>query len=102
MQLPLTISARIRQAKWLVGHSLSGDIDQLVKLNLAKPEWIDGTRTLDSLLLARMVDENRSGYDLETLLCSGHRVEPWKHQTEIYSKIDATKWPALLRQQRCK
>ena len=91
-----------KSAAWLAGHSLSGDIDQLVKVHLAKKEWVDGRKTLDSLLLARMVDENRLGYDLETLLCSGHQVNPWKYKTEAYSKTDASLWPAELRAERCR
>jgi uracil-DNA glycosylase family 4 len=88
----------------LVGHSLTGDVDKLVELNLARKEWVDGTKTFDSLLLARMLDENRGkgGYDLEGLLTSDQNVKPWKAETEAYSKTDATQWPEPLRKERCR
>ena len=88
----------------LVGHSLSGDVDHLVALGLARESWVSGESTLDSLLLARMADENRGkgGYDLEGLLTSDHNVEPWKKHTEAYSKTDATVWPVELRRERCR
>ncbi len=88
----------------LVGHSLTGDLDKLVELNLARANWVDGTKTLDSLLLARMADENRGkgGYDLESLLTSDQNVQPWKAATEAYSKTDATQWPVDLRKERCR
>jgi DNA polymerase I-like protein with 3'-5' exonuclease and polymerase domains len=88
----------------LVGHSLSGDVDHLVKLGLARPEWVNGTRTWDSLLLSRMHDENRGvgGYELESLLTSSHNVEPWKYKTKAYDKADATTWPVELRKERCR
>lgn len=87
----------------LMGHSLSGDVDRLVELEIARSEWVDGTRTADSLLLSRMLDENRGtgGYDVESLLCSSENVDPWKHKTVAYSKTDATKWPLELRKERC-
>lgn len=88
----------------LMGHSLSGDVDQLVTLGLARPCWVTGEMTSDSLLLSRMKDENRGkgGYDLESLLVSNRNVAPWKQDTELYSKTDATKWPEDLRRERCR
>lgn len=88
----------------LVGHSVSGDVDRLVELGIARAEWVSGEATLDSLLLARLKDENRGkgGYDLEGLLCSDRNVKPWKQDTIIYSKEDATKWPVELRKERCR
>jgi DNA polymerase I-like protein with 3'-5' exonuclease and polymerase domains len=96
--------ANAEEAAALVGHSVSGDVDQLVSLGLARPDWVTGKRTRDSLLLARLKDENRGkgGYDLESLLCSENNVEPWKQDTVIYSKTDATKWPVDLRKERCR
>lgn len=88
----------------LVGHSLAGDIDYLVRLGVARRTWVDGRLTLDSLLLARMVDENRGkgGYELETLLLSSHDVEPWKYKTKAYDETNALSWPPDLRQERCR
>lgn len=100
--------ARIRRigqrGGYLLGHSLSGDLDHLGKLGAASPEWVNGTKTRDSLLLARMKDENRGpgGYELESLLTSSHNVEPWKHKTRAYDKADATTWPVDLRKERCR
>lgn len=88
----------------LVGHSLSGDIDKLVELGIARDSWVSGRATLDSLLLARMKDENRGkgGYDLEGLMVSDDNVQPWKQDTLAYSKEDATMWPEDLRRERCR
>lgn len=88
----------------LVGHSVSGDVDKLVELGVAKRGWVSGRDTLDSLLLSRMKDENRGkgGYELEGLMCSGRNVEPWKQDTLLYSKEDATLWPVDLRKERCR
>lgn len=102
----LTRSIEIRADKpcKLIGHSLSGDIDRLVEMHLACESWVSGRGTLDSLLLARMKDENRGkgGYDLETLACSYWNVKPWKQDTVVYSKEDATQWPVDLRRERCR
>lgn len=91
-------------ARTLVGHAVMCEVDGLVKLGRAKPGWVSGADTLDSLLLARMSDENRGkgGYGVETLLLSGHNVEPWKFVTEEYSVDDSSKWPAELRAERCR
>lgn len=88
----------------LVGHSVSGDVDQLVRLDCAKPEWVRGDGTLDTLLLARMADENRGtgAYSLDNLLLSYCNVAPWKQDTEAYSETDATKWPVEARKERCR
>jgi uracil-DNA glycosylase family 4 len=88
----------------LIGHSISGDIDKLVELGAARIDWVSGYMTLDSLLLARMKDENRGkgGYDLEGLLVSDRNVEPWKQDTVAISKEDATLWGRDLRKERCR
>lgn len=88
----------------LVGHSLTGDLDYLVQLGVARESWVSGEKTQDSLLLARMQDENRGkgGYGLEILLTSSRNVEPWKYKTEAYDKADATTWPPDLRAERCR
>lgn len=94
----------IDSARILVGHSVMTEVDQLAKLGLAKPGWVSGEDTLDSLLLARLSDENRGkgAYGVETLLLSEFNAEPWKHKTEEYSETDATTWPVDLRQERCR
>lgn len=86
-----------------VCHSLV-DIDSLVRIGLAKEDWVKGLSVRDSLLLARMADENRGkgGYELENLFLSLYNSRPWKHETEAYSKSDPLKWPTELRQRRCR
>lgn len=88
----------------LVGHSVAGDVDQLVRLDCAKPGWVRGDETRDTLLLARMADENRGAgaYSLDALLMSYCNVAPWKEETKAYSKTDATKWPVEARKERCR
>jgi len=93
-----------KHGAYLVGHSVTGDLDHLIKLGAASPEWVTGAKTRDSLLLSRMKDENRApgGYELESLLTSKHNVTPWKHLTNEYDKADATTWPVDLRKERCR
>ncbi len=88
----------------LQGHSLSGDVDRLVELGVCKEAWVSGEKTWDSLLLARMANENRGkgGYELESLLTSRHNVNPWKAATKAYDETDATTWPPDLRRERCR
>lgn len=97
---------RIRSARILVGHSVDGDIDYLVKHGLAKESWLQGKDVRDSLLLARMVDENRGkgGYGLEALMLSEFNFNSWKGPTAALLKADpdAGKWPVDLRVERCR
>jgi DNA polymerase I-like protein with 3'-5' exonuclease and polymerase domains len=105
VEAPITpVSGPALSNTWLIGHSVMGDVDQLVKLGLAKPEWVDGSKTIDSLLVARMIDENRGKgqYELETLIRAYYEVAPWKEPTAKISKVDATKWPEDLRRERCR
>lgn len=90
-------------ATQLVGHSVSGDVDQLVRLDCAKPKWVTGEDTYDTLLLSRMADENRGtgAYSLDNLLLSYCNVAPWKEDTEVLG-IDATQWPVEARLERCR
>jgi hypothetical protein len=96
----------VRSSRILVGHSLAGDIDYLVKHGLAKESWVRGSDQLDSLLLARMVDENRGkgGYGLEPLMLSEFNFGSWKQPTADLLKKDpdASKWPVKLRTARCR
>jgi hypothetical protein len=96
----------LRKAKVIVGHSITGDIDYLVKNKLAKESWLRGEDIQDSLLLARMVDENRGrgSYGLETLLLSAFNFNPWKSETEkLFKKTkDASQWSISQRTERCR
>ncbi len=96
----------IRGAKRIVGHSVTGDLDYLVRLGIAKEAWLRGDGIRDSLLLARMVDENRGkgGYGLESLLLSEFNFGAWKRETEILLKKtgNAADWPVEARTARCR
>ena len=96
----------IRRARSLCGHSVEGDLDYLVKNNLAKEEWLRGERVFDSFLLARMFDENRGkgGYALQAQFLSEYNFIPWKHDTEKLLKEtgDASTWTVTQRVTRCR
>lgn len=97
--------AVLRNASVVVGHSIGfADLRYLADLGALKPEWVTGEKVLDSLLLARMVDENggKGAYELENLLSSFSTVAPWKKDTVAISKTDATLWPPALRMERCR
>jgi hypothetical protein len=100
------ITPIIKRATTLVGHSVGGDLDYLVKNKLAKEAWLRGEDILDSLLLARMVDENRGkgGYALEPLLLSHFNFAQWKLATAKLLKEtgDASSWTVEQRVQRCR
>lgn len=112
-----TVSQALNSAVWIAGHSVAGDLTELVEAGLpVKEEWVRGDKALDSLLLARMKDENDLSYELENLLLSKHDVEPWKHKTKAYDfikvkndkgktvkrkDVDARRWPVALRRERC-
>lgn len=100
------IAPVIKKAKILVGHSVGGDLDHLVKLGLAKEEWLAGFNIRDSLLLARMFDENRGkgGYGLEALLLAEKNFAPWKAETEKLIKAtgNAADWTPEQRIARCR
>ena len=103
----------LEDSEYLVGHSVAGDLRYLADVGALRESWVTGEKCIDSLLLARMVDENRvkGGYELETLLQSIYKVQPWKAETKIYDKIkvgkswrknvDARRWPEELRRKRC-
>ena len=90
--------------KTIVGHSVCGDIDQLIRSGRpVRPEWLVGRDVLDSLLLTRMVDENRLSYSLEDLVCDEFAVRPWKQETqEIFDRTgDMADVPLPQLQARC-
>lgn len=96
----------IRRTKTLCGHSVGGDLDYLVAAHLAKESWVAGKDVRDSLLLCRMVDENRGkgGYSLEPLLLSDFAFDPWKRETEELLKKtgNASDWTVEQRTSRCR
>lgn len=96
----------IHVAKGIVGHSIAGDLDYLVRLGLAKDKWLAGIGIRDSFLLARMHDENRGkgGYGLEALLLSEFNFAPWKADTEALIKKtgNAADWSVEQRTARCR
>lgn len=112
-----TVSKALDHATYIAGHSVAGDLTELVEAGLpVKEEWVRGDKALDSLLLARMKDENDLSYELENLLLSKHDVEPWKHKTKVFDfvkvknekgktvkkkDVDARRWPVALRRERC-
>ncbi|MGH9909436.1 MAG: DNA polymerase, partial [Nitrososphaerales archaeon] len=92
----------------LVGHNLSVDIEALIKckikgLNVALEQWLQGKRQRDTVLEARLADENRGkhGYKLETLTTALLNTKDWKKTTEDLGP-DPAKWPPQLREERCR
>jgi uracil-DNA glycosylase family 4 len=95
----------LQEAAVVVGHNVFVDIDAAIRVGLPiKEDWVRGINVRDSLLLARMVDENRGagGYDLETQLTSYFNTRPWKHRTEEISESDPVAWGPELRADRCR
>lgn len=95
----------------LVGHNLAVDIDALTrltrdfKLPVRKMErWTQGKDIEDSLILSRMVDENRGkgAYSLETLLRSNHHAPQWKETTDDIDITNPLSWPTEYRVERCR
>ena len=102
----ISLYSKVRRADLLVGHNLPGDLDYLVGARAAKNTWLRGDDIRDSLLLARLHDENkeRGGYGLENLLCSEYRVKPWKEPTasQFKKSPDARLWTPHDRTERCR
>lgn len=93
----------LADSQFCVGHSAAGDVNNLVALGLpTKESWLRGEGTRDSLLLARMSDENglKGAYELENILLAFHPVPPWKHKTRSFVSAFETA-PADLRVERC-
>jgi uracil-DNA glycosylase family 4 len=95
----------IAEADILVGHNLPVDLDQLVRVRRAKPQWLEGYDVRDTLLLARMADENggKGAYELDTLFLTQFGGLPWKDATQPLIKAGrvAEIEPALLAE-RCR
>jgi uracil-DNA glycosylase family 4 len=105
------VSRSLRETKVIIGHNVPGDIDQLIKNRLpVREEWLAGKNVLDSLILARLVDENRAelgkgAYSLGPLIQSEFLVDDWKEETDdilAENNFDATKWTTEQRTQRCR
>lgn len=105
------ILRRINGASTLVGHNLPVDLDALARLSrefnapIRKMEtWLQGKDIADSLLLSRMVDENRGkgAYSLETLLRSGHHAPQWKETDNDIDVTNPLSWPTDYRVERCR
>lgn len=100
------ITGPLKKAKVLVGHSIPGDLDYLVKLGMARDSWLRGDGILDSLLLARMYNENggKGAYGLETLMLSYFNTDAWKAETEklIKETGNAADWTPEQRKARCR
>jgi len=99
----------LRDAKYIGGHSVPGDIDYLVALGECKPEWASGEKVLDSYILAKLVNENlgskkvngKGPYNLERLLRRVFDVSGWKAESDSFDPRDATTWPPDVRVKRC-
>lgn len=92
----------------IVGHNITVDIESLLRLKpnglkVALEQWLQGRRQRDTLLEARLADENRGkhGYKLESLAVSYYNIEDWKKPTEDLGP-DSSKWPPILRDERCR
>jgi uracil-DNA glycosylase family 4 len=92
----------------LVGHNIAVDIEALLRLRPkglkhALERWLQGGNQRDTLLEARLSDENRGkyGYKLESLAVSLFNTTDWKHPTEALGP-DSSKWPPQLRSERCR
>jgi len=102
----IKFKSALRTTEMLCGHSVGGDLDYLVKLGCAKEKWLQGTDIKDSLLLARMYNENgaRGTYGLENLMLDVYNVVPWKAATEklLKSTGNAADWTLEQRKERCR
>lgn len=99
------VTEALCSATWLAGHSLPGDIDQLLLAGLpCRPGWVSGERCLDSLLLARMADENRMSYGLEDLACTLLSATPWKGASTalMVTPGNMASVPPEIRKERCR
>jgi uracil-DNA glycosylase family 4 len=92
----------------IVGHNLPVDLDALLKakvsgLNIAMEQWLRGRKQRDTLLMAKLADENRGvgGYTLESLLLADYNATDYKAPTEALGP-DPMLWPDGLRNERCR
>lgn len=94
----------LRGASWLAAHSAAQDIEKLIGLHLPiRESWAKGEQVLDSVLLARMTDENLPSYKLEDLLSGFCTIDGWKQETEseLKKSEDMGTIDAELRSRRC-
>ena len=99
------VQATFDRATWVIGHSLPGDLDQMLVNGMNLPSgWITGEKCLDSLLLSRMADENRLSYGLEDLSCTVLGAEPWKSasEAEMSSPGNMLSVSPAVRKERCR
>lgn len=96
------------QKNVMVAHNMTSEIDSMMRLRIPAlkgvlEHWLQGHRVRDTLLVAKLVDENRGvgGYKLESLLLSKYNLEDYKHETDQYGP-DPSLWPAPLRDERCR
>jgi len=93
---------------YVVGHSIFGDLPIMRINGLSLPStWISGEKARDSLLLARLENENRGAYDLESLSVSISGIEPWKSKSDSLTKkgkkrISFSELPPDIRADRCR
>lgn len=92
----------------IVGHNLPVDLDALLKtktsgIKVAMEQWLKGNKQRDTLLLAKLADENRGvgGYTLESLLLARYNAKDYKAPTEALGP-DPTQWSVPLRDERCR
>lgn len=100
----VSVEAGLKRADVLVGHSIASDLDTLVVRKLSKPGWVDGTKLRDTLILARMENENfieKGSYGLEQVALRKLPIEAWKDATEVISR-HGEDWPHELRVDRCR
>ena len=107
------IYAKLFGASLLQGHSISNDLDALVRraattrvssaVQAKLNRWIQGYDVEDSLIMARMHDETRvkGGYKLETLLRSSFEAPEWKEDDEVEDLSNPLSWPTDYRIERC-
>ncbi len=100
--------ARLLSQAVIVGHNLPVDLDALITaktpgLTKAMEQWLQGRRQRDTLLVAKLADENRGkgGYTLEALLLAKHNVKDYKAETERIGP-DPTQWPVPAMHERCR
>lgn len=88
--------------QYCVGHNVLDDI-AIAHVNGANLPigWKDGTRVVDTVMLARLVDENRNAYDLESVAVDLLNIQPWKKPTEDIG-YKCLEWPTDLRMERCR
>lgn len=93
------------RATTLLGHSLPQDIDKVLPFvtKALASKLVAGQNQWDSLLLARMVDENKLSYRLEDVLLSTYRTGEWKSKSEslLRSTGDMSSVDTLIRRNRC-